>query len=348
MLITAGGERAGTISGGCLEAEVSRRAWWLTRNGPAVEIYESTLDEEGGPKDGPSYGLGCGGTLSLLLEREPHAVLQALEHASIHGRPAVILHRLRSSSGSLGSTALLDKSARRTLEEPFKTAVAQAWTGHNGWLYEGAPASSMVAVPRPRENALPAAWVEFLKPPPRLTIFGAGEDVQPLARFTSDIGWRVAVADGRRHLLRPERFPSGTQMVPLEYPACELDLSCGMESVDPQLFPPVPTGIAAGEFAVIMTHSYEQDRNLLHALLPAGLRYLGILGPRHRTLRLLEAVAPSLGWALEQCWAGLHSPVGLDLGTRDPATIALSIAAELQATAASRLISVTRLEADGA
>jgi xanthine/CO dehydrogenase XdhC/CoxF family maturation factor len=39
----------------------------------------------------------------------------------------------------------------------------------------------------------------------------------------------------------------------------------------------------------------------------------------------------------------LHSPVGLDLGTRDPASIALAIAAELQATASSRSVAVSRL-----
>src|SRR5215469_3745759 len=64
MLLTPDGRRAGTISGGCLEAEVARRAFWLTSSGPVVERY-STQEDDG---DRP-YGSGCGGVVYLLLER---------------------------------------------------------------------------------------------------------------------------------------------------------------------------------------------------------------------------------------------------------------------------------------
>ena len=64
MLLAPDGRRAGTVSGGCLEAEVAKRAWWLTAQGPVVERY-STAEDEG---DRP-YGSGCGGVVYLLLER---------------------------------------------------------------------------------------------------------------------------------------------------------------------------------------------------------------------------------------------------------------------------------------
>ena len=312
MMLTAGGERAGTISGGCLEAEVSRRAWWLTRNGPAVERYQSSYDEDG---EGPAYGLGCGGTLWLLLERDPHTVLAALAASHEDGIPAVVLHRLRSLAGPVGSTVVQEADARRgTVSDEDQGA-----------------------------EELPHAWLERLAPPPRLTIFGAGDDAQPLARFADEIGWRVTVADGRTQLLRAERFPATTRLWPLTYtePSTERDGCWPANGVE--FIPEVESGVSAGEFAVVLTHSYEQDRSLLRALLPAGLRYLGVLGPRHRTARLIGEVAPTLGWTPEQCWSRLHAPVGLDLGTRDPATIALAIAAELQATAAMRRVEVTRL-----
>ena len=44
MLLTEEGRRAGTVSGGCLEAEVVRRAFWLTRDGPAVHRYSTAED----------------------------------------------------------------------------------------------------------------------------------------------------------------------------------------------------------------------------------------------------------------------------------------------------------------
>ena len=78
MLLTPEGRRVGTVSGGCLEAEVVSRAWWLTANGPTIQRY-STADDDG---DRP-YGSGCGGVVFLLLERRATAgpLLAALEKA---------------------------------------------------------------------------------------------------------------------------------------------------------------------------------------------------------------------------------------------------------------------------
>lgn len=85
-----------------------------------------------------------------------------------------------------------------------------------------------------------------------------------------------------------------------------------------------------------MTHSYEQDRETLRALLPRDIKYIGLLGPRRRTDRLLDEIAPTSGLTVAECMARLHTPVGLDLGGHSPASIALAIAAELQAVFAGR------------
>src|ERR1039457_4146340 len=87
MLLVNDGRRAGTVSGGCLEAEVARRAWWLTESGPVVERY-STAEDDG---DMP-YGSGCGGVVFLLLERRATAapLLTALEKAFHQRTPLAI------------------------------------------------------------------------------------------------------------------------------------------------------------------------------------------------------------------------------------------------------------------
>src|SRR6516225_4750764 len=76
MLLAPDGRRAGTVSGGCLEAEVAKRAWWLTESGPTVERYSTVPDDGEMP-----YGSGCGGVVHILLERRATAVrlLTALE-----------------------------------------------------------------------------------------------------------------------------------------------------------------------------------------------------------------------------------------------------------------------------
>jgi xanthine dehydrogenase accessory factor len=366
MLITAGGERAGSISGGCLEGEISRKAWWLTADGPAVQRYQSSFDEDSG---GIPWGLGCGGTVWVLLERNPETVLSALAAAQEQGQASVVLTRLYPRSGTVRviSEATHPKieeqeiQAREIEEHEIQAqqmqdtpcacaaeqAAAHALAERRTLALYGPIEEADAAI---RDDGLPQWFVEYLAPPPRLHIFGAGDDAQPIARFAEELGWRVRVADGRANLLRPERFPAGTTLDLLRYQAEASDeaaaIACGVGSDNSAEagIPSVATGVAPGEFVVLLTHSWDQDRALARALLPAKPGYLGILGPRHRTQRLLEQVAPHLGWPIEACWAALHAPVGLDLGARDPAAIALSIVAELQATLTARSVTVRRAQ----
>src|SRR5438445_434703 len=74
LLLGGRGEYAGTISGGCLEAEVVRKAAWLVREGAVVERYSTMFDDTA---EVP-FGLGCGGVVDLLLEPADTAEYRAL------------------------------------------------------------------------------------------------------------------------------------------------------------------------------------------------------------------------------------------------------------------------------
>jgi xanthine/CO dehydrogenase XdhC/CoxF family maturation factor len=460
MLLASGGERSGTISGGCLESEVSRKAWWLTAQGPRVERYSSFADEDGGMP----YGLGCGGTISLLLEQgEPaEAVLAAIEQVLELREPAVVIislgigsqspELLATESGSTGTgggwgaagaedapgggsatlaaagpgqagtlavlrlprgggragmeemeawggmqPASLERAYLRSpwssagrsgppaepgigslpadLERAARTAFLERRSSHLTSSFSPCPAAVSGAEP----GSAPAYFVEYLGAPPSLSIFGAGDDAQPIAELAHALGWRVGVADGRAHLARRERFPQAAEVRVLDYADPALRAACGMpgdalpqspaqrlgiksangngigsgiglglgsglepgRGMDASPLVSSGSGLATDDLAIILTHSYEQDRALLLALLPCELRYLGILGPRHRTQRLLEEVTPSLGLSVGEGFARLHSPIGLDLGAGDPAAVALSIAAEIQAVLHGRQVRVT-------
>lgn len=297
MVLTASGKRAGTVSGGCLEGEIAKKAWWLTEKGPSLQRYSSFFDD-----DGPMpYGLGCGGTISVLLERgEPaRQVLEALRQ-SIDDRQAfaIVTATNPEAPGTQlilreDHTALFASSQDESLLQSAHDALSRRASG----------------------TSATGAFVEYLPPPPALWIIGAGDDARPLIEFAAALGWHGVVADGRAQLARPERFP---------HAARTLDLKAALAE------------IRRDDAAVIMTHSYEQDRTALAALLPIGMKYLGILGPRARTDRLIAEVAPQAGLSEEECLSRLHSPVGLDLGGHAPAAIALSIVAELQAVLAGR------------
>lgn len=296
MVLTQSGQRAGTVSGGCLEGEIAKKAWWLTEKGAAIQRYSSFFDDDG---DMP-YGLGCGGTVVVLLEQGAPAAktLEALR-STVEERRACIV--------------VMDTSA-----ETPGTALIMNDAGEIAWERDAAAAAKLAADEVRSAKAsrqMGNYFVEYLAPPPSLVIFGAGDDAKPLVEFMAELDWHVTVADGRSQLVRAERFPQAAAVIGLE---------AGMRAA------------AAADIAVIMTHSYDQDRQILRQLLPLDLKYRGILGPRQRTERLAGEVAPALGVTAGECLARLHSPVGLDLGGHTPAAVALSIAAELQAVVSGR------------
>jgi xanthine/CO dehydrogenase XdhC/CoxF family maturation factor len=85
-----------------------------------------------------------------------------------------------------------------------------------------------------------------------------------------------------------------------------------------------------------MTHNYLDDVELLRTLLPSPVCYLGVLGPKQRTLKLLAELGSNAFGAEDSKCARLHSPIGIDLGAETPEEIALSIVAEIKAVCAAR------------
>lgn len=299
MLLTSGGRRAGTISGGCLEAEVQKKIWWLTGSGSTVQRYSSFYDED---SEMP-YGLGCGGTVHVLLERGAAAesVLEALRYGADRRRGIAIVTVIDTNCGEpcgtrliLGEDGTLLSDLSGDEKNSWKPLAQQALRERrSNWLREA------------------AIFIEYVAPPPSLFVFGAGDDAQPLVEFAHRLGWVTTVIDGRSHLATRERFPLADHT--MVFPSFEAQQ------------------LKSNDAAVILTHSYEQDRAALRLLLPQELAYLGILGPRLRTARLLERVAPELGLTIDQCKARLHSPIGLNIGAKSPAAIALAITAEIHA-----------------
>lgn len=92
MLLTRLGRRAGAVSGGCLEDDLIKKAWWLTENGPVIRRYDTTAE---GELSTGGYGLGCNGIIHVLLERitpQQPSVLPLIEQVRAERRPAVIRH----------------------------------------------------------------------------------------------------------------------------------------------------------------------------------------------------------------------------------------------------------------
>jgi xanthine/CO dehydrogenase XdhC/CoxF family maturation factor len=78
---------------------------------------------------------------------------------------------------------------------------------------------------------------------------------------------------------------------------------------------------------VLMTHSLEDDVEIVSLAPTWPLAYFGVLGPEHRREWLLERIDDAR--LADRLREELHGPIGLDLGERSPAGIAVSIVAEI-------------------
>ena len=155
-------------------------------------------------------------------------------------------------------------------------------------------------------------FCEYLAPQRRLVIFGAGHDAQPLTHMAKLLDWHVTVVDGRAHFARAERFPDADTVLQVDArPPYDLH------------------ALTDGAMVAIMSHSYSQDRHWLGSVLQGTPAYIGQLGPRDRTERLLDEIRPHSPHlpALER----LHYPIGLDIGGDTPESVATAILAEMTA-----------------
>ncbi len=155
---------------------------------------------------------------------------------------------------------------------------------------------------------------EVIHPATQLLICGGGNDAIPLARLASLFGWHVTVVDHRSAFVNTARFPDANKLVRASL------------AQDATGFP-ADVEVDARTMAVVMAHAATHDRAYLHALLDAGAGYIGVLGPRRRTLELLGG---------RELSDSVYSPIGLDIGAESPDEIALAIVAEITAVAAGR------------
>jgi xanthine/CO dehydrogenase XdhC/CoxF family maturation factor len=312
MLVAADGRRAGTISGGCLEAEVARRALWHTEHGPVLRRYSTSADDGEVP-----FGMGCGGVVHLLLERSTTAsgFLERLADEFAERNAMAVATVLegdwigqRAYWPNLPDDRATDFPALTAkLSELAEQCFEQQRSFSQTVQSEGGQVVSVSLQWRPARTGL--------------FVFGAGDDAIPVVKLARQLGWHVSVADGRSNLATQARFPDAQEVHVLgagEWPA----------------FATKPT-----DAAVVMTHSLEQDTRILGELLKEDLAYLGVLGPRHRTAEVLLAVANVLSVPASRVDAQLmewmdrlHAPMGLDLGGDTPADIALAAVAEVQQT----------------
>lgn len=290
MLFSESGERFGTISGGCLEEDLSH---------VAMEVIEhqssKTIEYDLSSEDDLSWGqgAGCNGAVTIYVEYiqgDSNDVLQVVGDLLANGKSLLLLKTMDNSTNILVGMEIAtgkyfgntdDKRLKKLLEN--KISLKEMELSHDDMYGE--------------------ILIESLQPKEELFIFGAGPDVIPLVNTVSQMDFNVHVIDPRSNYCNELNFPNATTLT-IEHPGSYL----------------VKNSISHNSYVLIMTHNFNWDRTILNYLLKKFPYYLGILGPRRRTRRLLPNVdIPD--------W--ISSPVGLDIDAEGPEEISISIAAEL-------------------
>jgi xanthine dehydrogenase accessory factor len=156
-------------------------------------------------------------------------------------------------------------------------------------------------------------FVDVNLPPFELMIFGAGHDAIPVAKFAVELGFRTTVVDPRPAYATEERFP-GARIILADAGSWEERVLIGRRT-----------------FVIVMNHHLERDRAAIRFALNSPAPYVGVLGPRSRRQRMLEALEKEGVTFREEQLARMYNPVGLDIGAETSEEVAISILSEVLA-----------------
>lgn len=390
MLICEDGRSVGMISGGCLEPHIIKRAFWLTRNGPNVQVYQTGDDieytkngeareveqsgkEQNHKNDGTellgddldndfeddiyneldelNFGLGCNGRVHVLFERLTTAqpLLDAITQVRHTQQTITIATLIRSDGGQ--HFAELQTGMRINLDEHTQLGqIPQVMSDNGSSATVFAPSSTftnlvdaLTEYEMSDKNAeyvvlkdadVSTEWlVQRLQPQIRLLICGAGNDVMPLVTMAKLQDWHVTVIDSRAQYATRARFPQADAVIPLPLENAEQLLKLSRNAA-----------------VALMSHSLSQDRARLATLLehPDNYQYIGQLGPRYRTERLIREIGATKAdpHTLADGVRKMHFPIGYKLGGDGPEALALGILAQINAVMYEKTPPTGFLDAD--
>ncbi|MET7962876.1 XdhC family protein [Micromonospora zamorensis] len=347
MLVAADGTVTGSVSGGCVEADLYERARRVLATG-APELIRYGISDD----DAYAVGLTCGGVLDVFVERvDPEALsgLDAVAAARRAAQPAAVVTCVAADAGGAPNVvgnapagagdptggpgdptgAMSSDPARRLgrrlvligRQRPIGSlgddrlddaasadALGLLAAGHSGMLRYGYSGQ--------RRGSGVSLFVTAYATPPRMIVFGAIDFAAAVARIGAFLGYRVTVCDARPVFTTARRFPEADEVVvqwPHRYLRTELDAG----RVDERTV------------VCVLTHDPRFDVPLLELALRHPLAYVGAMGSRRThddRLKLLGEAGLT-----EAQLARLASPIGLDLGGRTPEETAVSVAAQIVA-----------------
>ncbi|HER07969.1 MAG TPA: hypothetical protein ENO20_03570, partial [Bacteroides sp.] len=144
-----------------------------------------------------------------------------------------------------------------------------------------------------------------------LIIAGAGHVGRALAHLGSLLDFEVTVVDDRKEYASRENIPDADHLVVRDVGQAMRELPIGDDT-----------------YVVIVNRSHNHDAEALKSCIGSGAAYVGMIGSRHKVASLRTLFLKE-GWATADQWETIHTPIGIDIGSKTVQEIAVSIAAQL-------------------
>jgi len=298
MAITADGEMAGSVSGGCVEGAVIEAGLEVLKSGRPQLLHFGVADEAAW-----EVGLSCGGNIEVFVHRLDMNKINVWQEAETSGESIASVMVIRGPHALLGEEIIL-------LENGDVLGTFGEDLDHQTLEYaRGAITDSKPGRVSLEQHSL-ELFINVELPPPTLVVVGGVHIAIPLLSLAKTVGYRTVIVDPRRMFGNEARFPKVDQLIQAwpDKAMAEININAS-------------TAIA------MLTHDPKIDDPALQIVLNSPAFYIGALGSRKthakRRHRLLEA------GMTEAQLDRLHAPIGLDLGGRSPEEIALAVMAEI-------------------
>jgi xanthine dehydrogenase accessory factor len=184
LAVSAGGELAGSVSGGCVESDVVLTAQEVLSGGPPRLVTYGITDDMA-----LSVGLPCGGEIDVLVERLPEFGF---------GEPGVLFTVV--DGDEIGAKLLVREDGSTAGDGPAALAAL-------------APGALRTGRSHVLDHDGVSVFADVFGPPPRLLVYGAIDTAEALCRAAKLIGWTTIVADARARFATPERVPSADELL---------------------------------------------------------------------------------------------------------------------------------------
>lgn len=296
----------GTVGGGLVEGEITEIAKSAIQNNTSAHLHFNLDDEES------EKGAICGGEISVLVDGDPGKHLDAFERLDYN----------LSQKKPGGLLTIIDKNdkdhetIRRFWIDPEKRDEfpTEINSGLKSEILEklcSGKYSHPVSFPLQNKTRQTFVLLEPVFPLPSLVIAGAGHVGKAVAHLGHILDFEVTVIDDRPEFANQDNLPDADHII-------LGDIGKSMRDAN----------IDSDTYVVIVTRGHRHDADTLRECIGLKTAYTGMIGSANKVGTLKKKFL-SGSWATSEQWEKIHAPIGLKIGSKTVAEIAVSIAAEL-------------------